>query len=141
MSDLENRMIKGFKDNIAISKLREECIMKKQAVKKVITFSLLGVLCVFGSFFTVNAATGGELLDNITTVIYRVYDAKTGKEIIADSAYTVNVHIDTDSFKTNESGENATIYYYEQNEDGSFDMKTTTATTGIIEMEDLDIID
>ncbi len=93
MSKLNERILKRYKDNIAISNLKEECVMKKNTIKKITTFSLMGIVLVFGSFFTVNAATGGELVDNFKTGILKIIKIRY---VDADDYFDVNTDISGD---------------------------------------------
>lgn len=94
MSELDEKMVKRFKTKVAISNLKEEYIMKKSLARKVTTFTLMGALLVFGSFFTVNAATGGELVENIKTAVSVMILKEDGTFEKVDEADLVTYTID-----------------------------------------------
>ena len=79
MSELSERVLKEFKDNITISKLKEECIMQRKTRKQVLFGTILCTLMLSGSFITVNAATNGQLVENIKDTIKVVF-VKDGNE-------------------------------------------------------------
>ena len=118
MNNIEDRILKEFKDNIAISNLRKEYIMKKSIAKKVTSLSLIGILCVFGSFFTVNAATGGELVNNIKEIVYTTFTIEKVGNLKVDKVF------DGVDYKTITSGDVKTgTYTFEENEDGTNTIK------------------
>lgn len=80
MKELNKRMLKNFRDNIAVSRLEEEFIMKRALKKQIITLSMFGILIISGGFLTVNAATGGELAEKVKDTIKVVFVNSEGKE-------------------------------------------------------------
>ena len=88
MSELSERILKKFRDNITISNLKEECIMKKNIRKQVLLGTMLGTLILSGSFITVNAATNGQLVENIKDTIKVVFVSNGQEEEIAGKFYT-----------------------------------------------------
>lgn len=133
MNNFEKRILRGVKDNIAISNLEEEYMMKKISAKKVTLMTVVGILCVFGSFMTVNAATGGKLLDNITTVVYRVYNGGLWSDVSVEGEV---VKVDTSAIM-NESGEiTEGTYKMEVNDDGSISVKTKTGPVTLQEIDE-----
>ena len=79
MSELSERVLKKFKDNVTISNLKEECIMKRKTKKQVLLGTMLCTLMLSGSFITVNAATSGQLVEDIKDTIKVVF-VKDGNE-------------------------------------------------------------
>ena len=103
MSELNERLLKKFKDNITISNLKEECIMKKNTRKHVLLATMLTVLVLSGSLVTVDASTDGQLVKNIkdTVKVIFVKDEKekeiNGKEYIdKDGEHWVNYEKNVD---------------------------------------------
>ncbi len=80
MKELNKKMLKNFRDNIAVSRLEEEFIMKRALKKQIITLSMFGILIISGGFLTVNAATGGELTEKVKDTIKIVFVNSEGKE-------------------------------------------------------------
>jgi hypothetical protein len=74
---MTNGILKNVREKIAVSNLEKEYIMKSKLKKQIMTFSLVAVLFLSGGFFTVNAVTNGELVNNVKETI-----EKTGKEYI-----------------------------------------------------------
>lgn len=88
MSELSKKVLKEFKDNITISNLKEECIMKRNIRKHVLLGTMLVTLILSGSFITVNAATNGQLVENIKDTIKVVFVSNGQEEEIDGKFYT-----------------------------------------------------
>lgn len=93
MSKLNEKILKNFKDNIAISNLKEECIMKKHAKKQILLASMMFILLFSGGLITVNAATGGNIVDTIKVVF--VKDGKTSINEVDAEYVTYNAYTNT----------------------------------------------
>lgn len=77
-NELSNRISKNVREKIAVSNLEKEFNMKIKMKKQIITFSLLGVLLLSSSFFTVNAATNGELVNNVKETMKVWFEKEDG---------------------------------------------------------------
>lgn len=73
----EDKIIKNIKERMAISNLEREYSMKKHAKIKILSISMALMLFMMGGFFTVNAATGGQLVENIKSYIQKADGTKT----------------------------------------------------------------
>ena len=87
MSELRERILKGFKDNIIISNLKEECIMKRNNRKQVLLGTMITTLILSGSFITVNASTNGQLVENIKDTIKVIFIKDNNEEEIKGKEY------------------------------------------------------
>ena len=87
MSELRERILKGFKDNITISNLKEECIMKRNTRKQVLLGIMITTLILSGSFITVNASTNGQLGENIKDTIKVIFIKDNNEEEIKGKEY------------------------------------------------------
>lgn len=99
MKDLNEKILKSFRDNIAISNLKEEVSMKKTIKKQVIALSMVGIVFLSGGFLTVNAATGGELINNIKKAL--LGKASQNIDVKEDSFEVENYEVDEDGNVTN----------------------------------------
>lgn len=111
MKELNEKILKNFRDNIAISNLKEEFIMKRAMKKQVITLSIIGIVFLSGGFLTVNASTGGELINNIKEVLFGKANESIDVEIKED---TFNV----ENYETDENGNITNSTYTFEDENG-----------------------
>lgn len=128
MSDLENRMVRRFQNSVAISQMKEEYRMKKVNAKNIMVVSLVGMLCVLGSFVTVNAATDGKLAENVKHMIYKVYSGEDLGVTVEIFSNDPNLEVGTYEIDASDIlNENGLIeegtYQYETNEDGTISLK------------------
>ena len=103
-TDLDERIIKNFRDHIAISNLREECEMKRIVKKQILMFSMIAVVFISGSFMTVNAATGGKLVNNIKEVLFNKVIENTDIDVKEDS-------FEVENYETDEGGDVTSATY------------------------------
>lgn len=68
-NELNNKIINNVRKKIAISNLEKEDNMKTYKRKQIVSIFAVIVLFVTGSFATVNAATDGELVENVKNFI------------------------------------------------------------------------
>ena len=85
MKNLDEKILKNFKNSIAMSHFEEELSMKKVFKKQIITLSILAVVIFSGGFLTVNAATNGEMVEDIKATIYNMLKDNTDIEVEKDS--------------------------------------------------------
>ena len=128
MSDLENRMVRKFQNNVAISQMKEEYRMKRANAKNIMVVSMLGILCVLGSFVTVNAATDGKLAENVKHMIYKVYSGENLGVTVEIFSSDPDLEVKTyDVDASNILNENGLIeegtYQYDTNEDGTITLR------------------
>ncbi len=128
MSDLENRMVRKFQNNVAISQMKEEYRMKRANAKNIMVVSMVGILCVLGSFVTVNAATDGKLAENVKHMIYKVYSGENLGVTVEIFSSDPDLEVKTyDVDASNILNENGLIeegtYQYDTNEDGTITLK------------------
>ncbi len=109
MRNLNERIQRNFRNNIAISNLREEWIMKKNTKKKVLITTMVIIGTLSGGFVTVNAASKGQLAEDIKNTVKVVFIRNNKEENIEGKSYI------------NEKGENWIVY--EKHTD-NVDMKT-----------------
>lgn len=125
MQELDKKILKNFRENIAISNFEEDLKVKKTMKKQVIMLSLMGFICLFGGFLTVDAATGGELTQKVKDTITVVLVREDGKEEVLEG-----------TSKTDENGH--TIQSYHVNSNGSeyrLDIDKTVLENENAEME------
>ena len=111
--NLNERIVKNFRNNIAISNLKEEFEMKRIIKKQILMFSMIAVVFVSGSFLTVNAATGGELINNIKEAIMGKVEENTGIDVKEDS-------FEVEDYETDESGNVTFSTYTFEDESGLY---------------------
>ena len=63
--EFNKKIIKNVKNRIVVSNLESEEHMKISKKKQIISIAAMAIIMVTGSFFTVNAATNGELVKKI----------------------------------------------------------------------------
>lgn len=122
MKDLESRIWKGFQDSIAISHWKEEYNMKKAMARKVVVLSMVGILCVFGSFLTVNAATGGELIENIKNVVTYRFQYRNFKDLSPEEQNKLQEEVSFHGAELTGISGDAVVtghYYFQDAGDGS----------------------
>jgi len=104
MNRLNENILKGVKDNIAMFNFREEYRMKKVLMRQIFIFLVLGVIILSGSFFTVNAATNGKFVNNIKEIVLEKVKEIADCEIKEDS-------LKIEEYKVNENGDVITVEY------------------------------
>ena len=97
MKNLEDKILKNFKNSIAMSHLEEEFLMKKGLKKQIIILSLVIVVLFTGGFWTVNAVTNGKMVENIKSTVYDMIKVKDNKDIKVDSNSIEIQNIEFDS--------------------------------------------
>lgn len=111
--NLDERILKNFRENMAISNLKEEFKMKRIMKKQIWMFSIVAVVFVSGSFLTVNAATGGEVINHIKEALMGKVEEKTGIDVKEDS-FTV------EDYETDEDGNVTSSTYTFEDESGFY---------------------
>ena len=104
MKNLDEKILKNFKNSIAMSNFEEELSMKKVFKKQIITLSILSIIIFSGGFLTVNAATNGEMVEDIKATIYNMLKDNTDIEVERDS-------IEIQDAKTDDEGNTDVITY------------------------------
>ena len=111
MIDYDKKIVKQFKDTIAISKFKEELIMKKIMKKQVMVIAVIGIIFLTGSFATVNAATDGTLVNNIKEFLFKEAQSKIEAEIKEDT-------FEIEGYETDEEENVTSSVYTFEDEDG-----------------------
>ena len=109
MDELNQKILRNFRENIAISNLEEELKVKKGMKKQVLMLSIMGFVCLFGGFLTVDAATGGEITEKVKDTIKVVLIREDGKEEVLKGIS-----------KTSENGHTIETYYVEGEEGAEY---------------------
>ena len=109
MDELNQKILRNFRENIAISNLEEELKVKKGMKKQVLMLSIMGFVCLFGGFLTVDAATGGEITEKVKDTIKVVLIREDGKEEVLKGIS-----------KTSENGNTIETYYVEGEEGAEY---------------------
>ena len=87
--ELNKRIIEKVKNRIVISNLESEENMKLNRKKQILSLTAVITVMLAGSFFTVNAATDGELVDKVKDTIKVVFVNSEGKqEELKGTTYT-----------------------------------------------------
>lgn len=86
----KDKIIRNIKERMAISNLEKEYSMKMKAKRKMISISMVLMLFLVGSFVTVNAATGGQLANNVADNVKSWFIGADGskQEIAPTNTYT-----------------------------------------------------
>lgn len=115
---LDEKIIRKFRNNIAISNLKEECEMKRIVKKQILMFSIIAVVFLSSSFITVNAATGGNLVNNIKQVLFNKTTENTDVDVKEESFEVKNYETDEDGNVTcaTYTFEDKSGYYYKVEE-------------------------
>lgn len=105
MRNLDEKILKNFKESIAMSNFEEEFFMKKVLKKQIATISVLAVVLFSGGFLTVNAATDGKIVEDIKTTIYNML--KDNEDIRVDDSDSIKIQ----DVKTDENGNVESVTY------------------------------
>ena len=79
-NELNKRIIENVKNRVVISNLESEENMKFNKRKQVLSVVAVMFVMITGSFFTVNAATNGELTEKVKDTIQVLFTDKDGKQ-------------------------------------------------------------
>lgn len=112
MKKSNERILKNFRDSIAISNLKEELVMKKAIKKQILMLSMVSIVFLSGSFVTVNAATGGALVNNIKSMLFNDAQSKVETKIKEDT-------FEVEEYNTDESGELKSSTYTFEDKNGN----------------------
>ena len=117
--EFNKRIIENVKNRIVVSNLESEEHMKISKKKQIISIAAMAIIMVTGSFFTVNAATNGELVKKIKEKINITIVNEDGTEETLEDAniyvtdnneYVVEYLIKDDSNTQNQTEESFKIY-------------------------------
>lgn len=94
-NELNKRIIENVKNMVVISNLESEENMKLNKRKQISSIVAVMFVMLVGSFFTVNAATDGDLAEKVKDTIQVIFTDKDGKqEEVKGTTYTdSNNHI------------------------------------------------
>ena len=117
--EFNKKIIENVKNRIVVSNLESEDHMKISKKKQIISIAAMAIIMVTGSFFTVNAATNGELVKKIKEKINITIVNEDGTEETLEDAniyvtdnneYVVEYLIKDDSNTQNQTEESFKIY-------------------------------
>ena len=117
--EFNKKIIENVKNRIVVSNLESEEHMKISKKKQIISIAAMAIIMVTGSFFTVNAATNGELVKKIKEKINITIVNEDGTEETLEDAniyvtdnneYVVEYLIKDDSNTQNQTEESFKIY-------------------------------
>lgn len=117
--EFNKKIIENVKNRIVVSNLESEEKMKISKKKQIISIAAMAVIMVTGSFFTVNAATDGELVKKIKEKINITIVNEDGTEETLEDAniyvtdnneYVVEYLIKDDSNTQSQNEESFKIY-------------------------------
>ncbi len=116
---LNKRIVENVKNRIVVSNLESEEYMKLNKRKQIISVAAMMIVMITCSFFTVNAATDGELVKKIKEKINITIVNEDGTEetledaniyVTDDNEYVVEYLIKDDSNTQNKNEESFKIY-------------------------------
>ena len=109
-NSLNKKIIEQVKNRIVISNLESEENMKINKKKQILSIAAVAVIMLTGGFFTVNAATNGELAENIKDTIKVVFvnDDGTENEVEGTTYKDSNNHT-IETYETNDNGKTHTL--------------------------------
>lgn len=109
-NSLNKKIIEQVKNRIVISNLESEENMKINKKKQILSIAAVAVIMLTGGFFTVNAATNGELAENIKDTIKVVFvnDDGTENEVEGTTYKDFNNHT-IETYETNDNGKTHTL--------------------------------
>ena len=117
--EFNKKIIENVKNRIVVSNLESEEHMKISKKKQIISIAAMAIIMVTDSFFTVNAATNGELVKKIKEKINITIVNEDGTEETLEDAniyvtdnneYVVEYLIKDDSNTQNQTEESFKIY-------------------------------
>lgn len=79
-NDLERKIINNVRNKIVVSNLEKEASMKMSKRRTIISLTALFLILVSGSFLTVNAATDGQLAQDVKDLITFTFDTSKYKQ-------------------------------------------------------------
>lgn len=79
-NDLERKIINNVRNKIVVSNLEKEANMKISKRKTIISLTALFLILISGSFLTVNAATDGQLVQDVKDLITVKFDTSKYKK-------------------------------------------------------------
>ena len=103
--ELTKKVIENVRNRVVISNLESEENMKLNKRKQILSLVAVMTIMLTGSFFTVNAATNGELANKVKDTVKVISVKDDGKEEdVKGTTYTdLNNHI-IEKYETNENG-------------------------------------
>ena len=109
-NSLNKKIIEQVKNRIVIYNLESEENMKINKKKQILSIAAVAVIMLTGGFFTVNAATNGELAENIKDTIKVVFvnDDGTENEVEGTTYKDSNNHT-IETYETNDNGKTHTL--------------------------------
>lgn len=109
-NSLNKKIMEQVKNRIVISNLESEENMKINKKKQVLSIAAVAVIMLAGGFFTVNAATNGELVENIKDTIKVVFVDDDGTENeVEGTTYTDTNNHTIETYETNDNGKTHTL--------------------------------
>ena len=109
-NNLNKKIIERVRNRIVISNLESEEKMKLNKKKQIISIAAVAVIMLTGGFFTVNAATNGELANNIKNTIKVVLTKDDGTENeVEGKAYTDSNNHTIVKYETENNGTKHTL--------------------------------
>lgn len=104
-NELNKRIIENVRNRVVISNLESEENMKLNKRKQILSLTAIVTIMITGSFFTVNAATNGELADKVKDTVKVIFVKDDGKEEpVEGTTYTNSDNHTIEKFEMNENG-------------------------------------
>lgn len=119
-SELSKRIIENVRNRVVISNLEREENMKLNKRKQILSVMAVMFMMLTGSFFTVNAATNGELAEKVKDSIQVIFTDKDGKqEEVKGTTYTDSNNHTIEKYQIEKNGANYTLEVDKDNLDDS----------------------
>ena len=104
-NELTKKIIENVKNRVVISNLESEENMKLNKRKQILSIAFVMTIMCAGSFFTVNAATNGELANKVKDTVKVIFVKDDGKEEeVKGTTYTDSNNHTIEKYETNENG-------------------------------------
>lgn len=89
-NELNKKIFENVRNRIVVSNLESEENMKLNKRKQVLSIAAIMVIMLTGSFFTVNAATDGKVVEEIKKAITIKYDESRYKVVTENQIENIN---------------------------------------------------
>ena len=93
--ELNNRILRNVRSKIVVSNLESEENMKINAKKQILSICAVALVMVSGGFFTVNAATNGQLVQDIKEFVTVTLVKEDGSNQKLEGKTTIDENGDT----------------------------------------------
>lgn len=125
--ELNHKILTNVRSKIVVSNLESEESMKINKRKQIVSICAVAVIMLSGSFFTVNAATDGKLVESVKEKYEEIIFVKLDKD---------NYKITTQEGK---NGDEEVVYTVKVTEDGNEEYKMEVDKS-ILEKENMQVV-